>query len=302
MRMESLGLIITGQLRTFFDTDVQDSFRAFLTGLKTKYTLYGALVINEPNIQTYNFDFLKQYMKDFIIIDYKQVHKEFNLKETIYTNLLEIEKELGVAEERAKESDGYIHITSFYYQISQIQEGIKALNSFNVPFHCLMRTRFDILYSKDIEIIPFSNMKSPLFSHSVEQEYLRYNLYRRYKLSSIQEYLEWAADISWESPLRIHDLSSILGFGGRYYNNLDILEKENYIWMYNDHMIIGTLDTFKTLMNIWDNFLNKEYIEKIINKAGIQFLFAPESLFLIHFLSYTITPIMYLDGTWGIKR
>lgn len=298
--MKTLGLILTGQLRTFFDADVQASFLEFLAGLRNTYRVYGTLVINEPDIDPSKFEFLNEYMETYKIVDYKRIHKDFEKKEEMYRNLLTIETELGIAEERAKESDGYIHITSFYYQVSQIQEGIKALKSLGIKFDCFMRTRFDILYK--IEIVPFSNIESTFFPHSIEQEYMRNSLYKRHMLNSIEEYLNKIKIPHWETPLRIHPLISMLGFGGRYYNNLDILNKEQYIWMYNDHMILGTPDTFETLLDIWPSFLEKKDLAKSIKKSGIRFVFAPESLFLLHFLGKSITPILYLDETWGIKR
>lgn len=298
--MKTLGLILTGQLRTFFDAEVQASFLEFLTGLRNTYKVYGALVINEPSIQPEQFEFLNEYMEKYTIVDYKTLHKEFEQKEEMYRNLLSIEADLGVAEERAKESDGYSHITSFYYQVSQIQEGIKTLKSLGIPFDCFMRTRFDIVYK--IEMVPFSNTGSTFFPHSIEQEYMRFGIYSNFNIFSVEDYILWAKMFPWKTMLRINDYVSLLGFGGTYYNNLDIINKKSYIWMYNDHIIIGTPDTFETFLDIWSLFIDTQRLSTVIKNSHIHFVFAPESLFLLHFLNHGITPLMYFDNTWDIKH
>ncbi len=299
--MEPFGLIITGQLRSFFKDEVHDSFREFLKNLASRYDVYAVLVVNQSDIQHEQFLFFKQYVKEYRILEYPLYHKEFTEKELVYSTMFSVESCLeGVTEERKRESDGYCHIMSFYYQVSQIQLGIQTLEDFGIPFRYLMRTRFDIVYK--VELIPYSNTANELVPHSLEQEYKRRVLYKQHGVKSVEEYLELAAKTPWESRLRTNGILSMLGFGGRYYNNLDIHNSNPKLYMYNDHILIGETEIFKTFLNAWSVFTDESRLKTEVLKSGIQFMFAPESMFLLLLLANSITPIMYLDETWTIMR
>lgn len=300
--MKTLGLILTGQLRTFFDEEVHASFRSFLKGLSSEYRVYAALVINQSGVQPEQFEFLKDYIYEYSIIEYPKYHKEFEKRQEMYDTLSKVESILGstIEKERAKESDGYCHIDSFYYQVSQIQVGLKALKQYGVVFDCMMRTRFDVICK--IDIVPFSNSKNILVPHSLEQEYIRNVMFKRYGFKGLDDFLEWAKTSQWDSSLRVNGIASMLGFGGRYYNNINILDKSNYIYSYNDHMIIGKEIQFDTFLHVWDLFTDFKKMETIIKTSNITFIFAPESLFLLHFLGSEISPIVYTDETWELKR
>ena len=319
--MKTLGLIITGQLRTFFDDEVQMSFRNFLKGLSTEYKVYAALVVNQSSVQPEQFEFLKDYIYEYSLLEYPKYHKEFEKRKEIYSNLFTIHTRLGIDEDTIHVSDEYCYLDSFYYQASQIQVGILALKKYGITFDCIMRTRFDVIYK--IDILPFSNPGNVLVPHSVEQEYSRNLQLKRSGFKDVNDYLNWANTSEWQSLLRfeniedylkwaktpecesliqIHKLAALLGFGGRYYNNTDILNKSNYIWMYNDHIIIGTEPQFDTFLHVWDLFCNIDRLEQTIFNSKIAFLFAPESLFILHCIGHEMTPIMYLDDTWDLKR
>jgi hypothetical protein len=299
--MESLGLIITGQLRTFFKETVQESFQSFLEGLCSKYDVYMLLVINETEIPYEKFVFLNKYVKRYTIVDYPRVYKDFELKNTIQEIMLSIEDDLeGVREERERENSAEWNLQCFYYQITQIQIGLQGLYNYDISFNTIMRTRFDVYYTT--EIIPYSNPNCELVPHSIEHEYKRHVLFRRFKFSTVESFMDTLQYTHFETNLRVFGVVRMLGFGGKYYNNTDVLNTKPKLYMYNDHILIGRPEVFQSFLDCWNLFTDEKKLRDVIFTSGIRYILAPEAMFQLLCLGNGITPIMYNDDTWDIVR
>ena len=100
----------------------------------------------------------------------------------------------------------------------------------------------------------------------------------------------------------MNDTSKYIGFGGAYYNNTCFLNNNPKLWMYNDHIIIGYKKEFNILLYFWSLFNNEDDLLNLIKISNIKHIFAPESLIILLCLKYNITPIMYLDNLWDLRR
>ena len=152
-----LGIIITGQIRTFFTEDLFTDFIIWLKILKKFYKLYVVCVINEDIINYSNFTFLRGLCERYSIIKFDKNLVHIPCIQTI----LEEYKRKGIYDELIQDvKDPKVLLQSFLTQLKQIEVGVKGLREFgSIPIY--MKTRFDIFYGK--LIVPYSN-SSPPFS------------------------------------------------------------------------------------------------------------------------------------------
>lgn len=296
--MENLGLILTGQIRSFFSEITFNNFLFFLINLKNKYNIYMILVINEKEIDISKFIFLKDYVINYEIINYYYMEKrKINYK---FDKIISYEKSNNIYNIRKNEiSNENEYLERMSNQIEQIKIGINELNKYN-NINIYMRTRFDVIYNLDL--IPFVT-NDILFPHSHQQLDIHNNILKtNFNNNYNNMILYLKQNPIYINDIRLNDTSKYIGFGGAYYNNTCFLNNNPKLWMYNDHIIIGYKKEFNILLYFWSLFNNEDDLLNLIKISNIKHIFAPESLIILLCLKYNITPIMYLDNLWDLRR
>jgi len=276
MSKPNLGLIITGQLRTFFKQDVFDSFCTWLSVLKGYYTIYVALIINEATVDPGQFNFLKDFCAGSVIYCFdtsavKPVPQEF----------LEALKEYPFEANPMK---------SLCIQKKQIQIGYELLKGFGINISINMKTRFDLFYG--YHIIPFTN-PHPLFPHSIFTEIIYMDYFRKAGFGTIGEFNEWQIQQKNAGAAPFIDWN--ITFGAHTHYNTDIFDTNDKLWLYHDFIIIGEPHIFERYLQT-DPYSQPEEFRRIINDKKISNPTAGESQNIINMYLANITPIAYASG------
>ena len=270
-----LGIIITGQLRTFFTEIVFNTFINWLIILRQYYKLYIVCVVNEDIINYSKFTFLRNLCERYSIIKFDKslVHIPS------IQRILEEYKRKNLYDELLHEAkDPKVLLQSFLQQLKQIEVGVKRMKEFgNIPTY--IKTRFDIFYGK--LIIPYSN-PNPLFPHSENQ------------FSSVKEFYEFGRQQDLKT-LKIPEEFWQINFGGTYYYNNNIFDTNDKLWLSNDYIIIGKSELFEKFVKE-DLLSDPERLIDLANKNGINHMLSQESLLNLYIYSSGTTPIMLLNS------
>lgn len=276
MSTPNLGLIITGQLRTFFTEKVFKSFCTWLSVLKGCYTIYAVLVISETTVNTEQFAFLQEYCAKFSLYCFdasavKPVPQEF----------AEALKEYSCDPNAMK---------STCIQKAQIQIGCDLLNHFQIDIPIYMKTRFDLFYG--YHIIPYVN-PNPLFPHSIFTELIYMDYFRNAGFGTIGEFNEW--QIRQKNAGAAPFIDWNITFGAHTHYNTDIFNNNDTLWLYHDFIIIGKRDIFEKYIET-DPYLQPEEVLHIIQDKQIHNPMSCESQIIINMYLANITPIAYANG------
>lgn len=286
--MRKLGLIITGQLRTFFSDRVHTSFVKWLTILNKEYSLYIICVVNEKEVNIEQFTFLSEISIMYSIIPFTQKVKYPT--SSFYNFIEKEERRLGIFQERKGEAE-FLQILSkqFFIQKAQLSLGFQELYKILGDSAVYIKTRFDIVYSEEIPIVPFSNPNS-LFAHSALLEKSHGDICGQI---GIEDYFEYISKRANYKGLRIPSELRPISFGGQYSLMTKMPASQEKLWLYNDYIIIGEGSTFKKYVESNSLIDNPELLLRISKENHIRFFLAPEAYMLSCIYSLGIQPIMY---------
>jgi hypothetical protein len=256
------------------------------------------LIIND-NFELSQFNFLKEFTKNYIIIDYKlyeQINKD---KITTFLNQSQLNDIIDyVRSNKPIVNDNEI-TRCLLNQIEQFRIGLNELEKLDIKMDYICKTRFDVKYNSKIH---FYSNDDLLFPHSIEQsnnfdKYLQINNLNR------NEWFDYIKTLYLPSDDFHIQLFKQYNFGGIYYYNKDLPPKEEQdkCYMYNDWMYISKRDIILKFLDYWSIYNNEEYL-KFVKKVEINFIFAPESQIILFLLFHNINPILYLDNTIEIFR
>lgn len=287
----ALGIIITGQIRTFFMEKVFGSFYNWMCLLKKHYTLYVVCVINGADIPYSKFTFFRELAEKYMLMKFDASTVPVapdRFFEVIYEGL----RKDGMLERAIEDCiDPRERLQNFLTQKAQVRDGVAAMKSFGVDIPTYIKTRFDLFYG--IPLIPYSN-PNPLFPHSRENELFYAQLLAQRGFTSVEHFIDYINNKTLDT-LRIPENLWEVNFGGVYYYNKDIFDTNDKLWMSADFIFIGKAELFERYCNS-DLLGNPEKVLEIAKEKGHTLIFTTEPLVCIHMYSVNITPIMLLNS------
>jgi len=287
----ALGIIITGQIRTFFMEKVFTSFYEWMCNLKLQYRLYIVCVISDDIIPYSKFTFFKELAEKYMIMKFDST-KIPAIPDHFLNVIYEELKKNGTLEMILKDCvDPRKRIHNFLTQKTQIETGVHAMKSFGVEIPTYMKTRFDLFYG--VQLIPYSN-PNPIFPHSKEIESFQLQLLAREGFSSVEQYIEYIQGITLDT-MRIPENLWQVNFGGVYYYNKDIFDNNDKLWLSSDFIFIGKAELFERYCEC-DLLQNPEKLVQIARERGHTYILTNEPLLCLYLYSIDITPIMLLNS------
>jgi hypothetical protein len=175
----------------------------------------------------------------------------------------------------------------------QLEKGVLLLLEYekmNKSFDMCMRMRFD---TKIVD--PFFYPHVPETNKITFNESIRAKLYKtmsELKLSSIQEYAQFLKENQITVPNYITKYDP--SFGCYFFNNYisleNLVEQEDVLYAFVDHVIFGKRNVFIQLQHLFRDYA---LIESSLNQKGMQAFFCPEVQLLIYCFHHHINPLMY---------
>ena len=290
LEMDRLGIIITGQTRSFYTEKVFTSFYNWLTALRQTYKLYVVCIVNEDTI---NSEIFNRFINLCELVVIKRFDTPVCPPSEDYLNKIKDEMKM-----RAKPEDYTWEIQciqqrymSFLTQKKQTEEGVKILREHAIPTY--IKTRFDIFYG--IPLIPYSN-PHPLFPHSRLIEEYQTGLLHEYGFSSFEEFNKFQKKMKEHSKgYFINENLYHLSFGGIFYYNTDIFDTNDKMWMSNDYVCIGSSKVFERYIES-DLIEDIDTLIRLSREKCVNNLISPEPLMILHLYSVNITPLLLLNG------
>jgi hypothetical protein len=294
--MDNLVIILTGQIRTFFNNN---NFTNVLNLCITKYSkILIICVLNSDNlddITRLESYFLLFKIHDFVIINYNETYKK-NLEQIVKNKIndsrflyikekylsIDIPNVDGIKNDINRLSGNLFNQFNQYYQLNiGITELLKYQVKYNIIFNITMRTRFDIKYPDNfyphmpktqniIDIITFNNFNKKKLLKSMKKFNL-FNITDIINFNKIKKIIP-----NWRI---INPYEYYLSMGGDYFYNYislqNIYEKndfDNILYSFGDFFYFANTNTFIKLKNLlYDSWL----IDTNNDELFIRF-FAPE--------------------------
>ena len=295
--MKNLAIIITGQLRTFFN--INSNLQEILLKSKQYYEVIYVICVLNSNISdeytqlTVFFNNLDINMK---IIDYTKYSDEYNretfnkINSLAYMKLKESNTKACLA---IKDPDGY-SIRHTWIQYHQLKIGIIALEKYihdtGVDFNIICKTRFDSKYP--IGFFPhIPSTADPLLSLSFDsynkekilESMAKYNIK---DIDGIINFNRVTRLISSHIPIEHYALC----FGGRVCYNYKPIENikvstDNLMYSFNDYYFFSNKETFMKLKKLY----NDSCLYSNDNPDLFNHTFCPESQLMIFCLNNNIS-------------
>jgi hypothetical protein len=303
-RMDStLGIIITGQIRTFFSKGGANELLKVINKSKSVYSRIVLIMVISGDYKSYLLSELFKNISDLylLIINYNEYEDhmlEYVEKLKNNSSFIKIcQAYLNSSNYAKKEiSDPSVYIIGVMRQLYQVRIGIDSINQYErnnkIKFNVIMKTRFDIAYPEDfyphipggslIDKISFNGMGISFNTHNIE------------------EYIIWLKQQQIILPNCRVSCDFSKSFGGAYMYNYQSLENiskgdDNILYCFNDHFFFSKREVFVKLYD----FIN---IYGTVYNNNIQHTFAAEAQLLIACFHVNISPLMFLPNTYSIIR
>lgn len=305
--MPNLAIIVTGQIRTFFDND---SFSNMISLSKTYYINIIVICILNSNIPSDYKDIELYFNKldiQHVIINYTQYRDVYNLelnrkfndsrylffKDTYFSSGKDAHRGLS-------DPDNYCK-TSSCIQQHQVKIGIECLNKYSINnsinFDIIMKTRFDSKYPYDFcPHIPSDTTMINTLSFNQHNKDILINSMKQYGIKDIDGLIDFNTRTRLILPKGHIDHSHRgLSFGGmvcyNYKSLINIKEEgiENILYSFNDYYYFAKKKTFFKLFNWFDD----SSLFECANPDLYNHYFCPESQLIIFCLNNNINILMY---------
>ena len=321
----ALCIIITGQIRTFFDKNTEEfnkvidnssqnykhihlifvisgsydvlRFNNYIKGLH-KYNLNNNLHSKLPwlkRIQHTNVNISTQLIEfnsddaDMLNIEKINSEKYKKIKQDYFTKNNKCISEMN-------EPDKYFN--KMTYQFYQLKLGIQAMLSYerikNFKFDIVMRTRFDVVYHSGFypKISSSNSMKDRLLVNDYIQKIFSLNGYDVTSdsyLGLLTNNEITSPDYTLKYPLLHYSLGGL--YCSNYYAIKELKSDSSILYCFNDHVLFSNRNTFITLQNFFDNYGIQTTAKSIFH------YYAQEAQLLIYCYNNNIIPIMYLHDS-----
>jgi len=325
--MSSICIIVTGQLRKFFSSDMLYSFKRLINNCKKVYsTIYIICIINEATeseISKLN-NYLNSLSVLFYIDEYDKnskyinIFKEINksrLSDPAFIKMSEIyNKAKGEIQKIMTTTIHTIYDTNhgpfgFHLQWHQLEIGINHLLEYeqknNIIFDMGVRMRFDTSIV-DRDFYPYMPendlLKQITFNNKIETQ-LKTKM-NELGISTIDQYIQFMKDNQITFPKYISDYPDT-SFGCYFFNNYVSLEniknckEKNILYCFVDHLIFGKRDTF---IKLKDFFKKIGTYESNLNQKGMQAFFSSECQLLNFGFNNDINLLIYTCHSMFILR
>lgn len=301
--MNKLGIIILGQIRTFFN---YSDFTDLINLSKKEYEIYIFCILNSN--EENDFINLNKYLSElqinyYEIIDYKKYKDLFfeianqklnnpnflKLKEKYFSKYLHSHVGLNNPEN---------YFLNHFIQHHQLKIGIEYLKKKNIIFDVIFKTRFDAKYHDNFypKIINNDDLLN-VISFNPENKTKISNSMNKNNISTFDELINFNKNKRINAPLSHLDIEDYaLSFGGRVcynYESLDNIKNNinNILYSFNDYYFFSNHETFLKL----DRLINDAYLFEPNNPDLYNHIFCPESQLIIFCLNNKIDIIMYAE-------
>jgi hypothetical protein len=302
--------MITGQMRTFFTQEIQESFTQMIRLSKMNYkNIVVILVINDDYDESILQMLFASLNIPILIIDYKKYNHEYEelmqskMKNSDYNKLKQqyFEKNTRATRE-VYNIDDNLRLTNI--QAHQLKVAIDMLLQYekknDITYDIMMKTRFDIMYPMLFfpHVPEGSIITKLLFDEALKERFLKkmdkYNI--PINMEALIHFLK-EQQVNEENCRVNFDMLDFT-FGGHFCYNYKSLENINngsnrILYLFNDFYFFGKRETFLTLESFSD-----EYCMKPTNIDAIHF-YIPEIQLCIFCDNHDIDYIMYhpvVDG------
>ncbi len=293
-------VIMNGHLRTFHK--LKDKYLNFFEKCSKKYYVHLITIVNgdDEGLKDFNPSVASWKRAKFSNSDEELIitQDHFEKYRDYYSSTSFEEDPLSVFGERGP-----------FLQFFQLRKGLRYMKHFeyheHVIFDVVVKLRFDINLPDDFVPFEFLSFDFPfnLFPHS--KKYL--DLFEA-KFKKMEEYKRWLESKSIHPKNKSIDREDgFLNFGGSFlYNTLipDNFLRDNFLWMYNDYIIVGEREEMLKLISFPDFVESGENISSVIEigkKLKIEKLTAPESQLNCFLIKSGVIPVMYFDDGFVVR-
>jgi len=311
--MVNLSIIITGQIRTFFNNE--DFTNMLKLSLSTYENILIICVVNtRPDQECCHL--LKEYFNKFellevVIIDYRDYKKEYEDMVNLKLNNAEFIKIKNhfFSLDNVRHTTFNGSITTTLIQFHQITIGIKKLIEYkeknNINFDITMKTRFDIRYPENFcPILPSNDDIFDRISFNKINKELLMNEMKNNNLYTIEDLILFNKNNKILNDYRITAKNhNILSFGSEFLYNYNSLEKINngnndIIYSFNVFFDISKTETYIKLKDLF----NKAYLHSPINPELWYRFYATETEMINYCLNNNINILVYWNNSFTLNR
>lgn len=301
--MPNLAVIITGQVRTFFN--INTDLRNVLSRCKAHYkTVYVICILNSNNIDDYTnlSEFFNSLDINVQIIDYTKYSDEYtrdSLNKFNNPAYIKFKESNPTACISIKDPDGY-SIRHTWIQYHQLKIGITALDKYisdsGIDFNIVCKTRFDSKYPDDFyPTMPISNDILDILSFNQHNKKIVLDCMDKYNIKNIDDLILFNENTRLRQghiPVEHFPLT----VGGRVcynYKTLQNIKKttDNILYSFNDYYFFSNKHTFMKLGNLY----NDSCMYSTDNPDLSNHIFCPESQLIVYCLNNNIDIIMYSE-------
>jgi hypothetical protein len=309
-KMQSLAIVVCGQLRTFFEPDVQASFTAFLRRCAAKYYVVVFFMLNETAVDDRLAAVAAAAAAADVVVEPCAAHMPswltaFRAQIDASAITPHIMKACAAIPQILLEVQDPMHfltVGAAPYAFLLFKHGLQRVREYeavhHIRFDVIVRTRADVLYPPDL--LPFGGGADAMFPHSLTQRRLYEQRCALYGLDPSGYHME---RFGLPPSLRIPDALFGLNLGGAYYNRRAAAAAADapHLYGWNDHIIAGRRDSMMKFESFFDIFDNPALLT-IAKERCIQFLIAQEALLLLFAFVNGLDMYMYLDNSWSLRR
>jgi hypothetical protein len=301
----NLGIIITGEIRSFFIDVVKTSFINMVNLCKMNYQkiLFFVIISDENYDKDSVKDFFTELSCDFVIVDFINYETEYIDYVNKKMNTEQFKKLKEDYFSRGSAALNYVYNIEdntllYNRQPYQLKVGIKTLldyeNEKDCKFDIIMRTRFDMTYSETFfPYLPSGSIFNKLlFDDELKSRFLKkmkkYNIPLDYHslvdFIKTQKYLDSCSLVN----LDVADLT----LGGHFCYNYPSVENiingsDDILYMFNDFYYFSKREIFLKLYNFLDDYYMIE------SKIDIPHFYVTESQYCIFCYKHNINFVMY---------
>jgi len=285
----SIGIIVCGQIRTFFTESVQSSFRQMLELCKIRYQKVHLVFVINDEIPVFDLP-----NDSITIIDYREKKEEYEnlIRNKIKSEEFQSRKNEYFARGSAALKEVF-HIEDnvqlYNIQSHQLQVGLDAL-----PIECnvIMRTRFDMMYPLGFyPRIPEST--ESLINHIVLFPDLKERFLKKLEKYQLTEetWIPFVKQQKIKENCRVDFDMLDFSFGGHfsYPRSLENIQvgSDRILYGINDFYFFGKSKVFRTLHALSDEYCMKS------TRLDVPHYYTPESQLCIFCDNHDISFIMY---------
>ena len=322
----SLCIIVTGQIRTFFDKGRYQVDKVIENSM-TKYKYIHLIFVISGEYDVLRFDnyIYKLHNKTTRITRSKlpwlnitinknvEVAKSYISTDIIKFNSNDVDKlniEKIKSEQYTKRKQDYLSnnnrcvseindpdktFNNMTYQFYQLKLGIQSMLAYeqtkNFKFDVVMKTRFDVLYHDGFypKIPDSDSVKDRLLINDHIKGIFSSNGYdvtSNYYLSLLKKNEITPPEYTLKYPLQHYSLGGL--YCSNYYAIEELKSNSPILYCFNDHVLFSHRDTFIILQNFFDMYGVQTTTKNIFH------YYAQEAQLLIYCYNNNIIPVMYL--------